>query len=83
MTARELRPWRGVKPVAARTGVAISTRLCTTPDEERVLDLVGAHLGRLRRTDLAAVARAEPVDPGLSAQERRAVRDRRLNPRKK
>jgi IS605 OrfB family transposase len=63
--------------------VAISTRLCTTADDERVLDLVAAHLGRLRRTDLAAVSLAEPVDPGLSAEERRAVRRCRLNARKK
>ena len=83
MTARELRPWRGVKPVAAPTGVAISTRLCTTADDERVLDPVAAHLGRLRRSDLAAVACSEPVDTGLSAEDRRAVRRGRLNARKK
>ena len=55
MRARELRPWRGVKPVGAPTGVAISTRLCSTADDQRVLDLVAAQLGRLRRSDLAAV----------------------------
>ena len=83
MTARPLRPWRGVKPVGDPTGVAISARLRTTPDEERVLDLVAAHLGRLRRTDLAAAARPEPVDSGLDGEERRAVRRGRLNARKK
>jgi hypothetical protein len=72
-----------VKPVATPTGVAISTRLHTTPDDERVLDLVAEHLGRLRRTDLAALSRREPVDPGLSAEDRRAVRRGRLNARKK
>jgi IS605 OrfB family transposase len=83
VTARRLRPWREVKPVAAPTGVAISTRLPTTADEERVLDLVAAHLGRLRRTDLAAVSCAEPVDAGLGGEDRRAVRRARLNARKK
>jgi len=80
---RKLREWRGVKPVAAPAGVAISTRLATTPDEDAVLDLVAAHLGRLRRADLAAVSRRQPVDPGLSAEDRRAVRRRGLNVRKK
>ncbi|GAB5005203.1 hypothetical protein MAHJHV63_52370 [Mycobacterium avium subsp. hominissuis] len=47
MAARKLRPWRGVKPVAAPAGVAISTRVRTTAEDERVLDLVAAHLGRL------------------------------------
>jgi hypothetical protein len=83
MTAHKLRQWRGVKPVAAPSGVAISARLRTTPDEERVLDLVAAHLGQLRRADLAAGARPEPVDSGLGGQERRAVRRCRLNARKK
>jgi len=83
MTGRPLRPWRGVKPVAAPSGVAISTRLRTTPDEERVLDLVAGHLGQLRRADLAAVARPEPMDSGLDDQQRRSVRRGRLNARKK
>jgi hypothetical protein len=82
VTARRLRPWRGVKPVAVPTGVAISTRLATTVDEERVLDLVAAHLGRLRRTDLAAVCHPQPLSP-LDADERRMVRRVRLNARKK
>jgi IS605 OrfB family transposase len=80
MTTRQ---WRGVKPVAAPTGVAISTRLATTPDDERVLDLVAEHLGRLRRADLAAVSRCEPVDAGLGAEQRRQLRRDRLNTRKK
>ena len=57
VTAVELREWRGVKPVAGPAGVAITTRLRTTPDDEHVLDLVAEHLGRLRRADLAAVTR--------------------------
>ena len=83
MTARALREWRGVKPVAAPSGVAISTRLATTPADERVLDAVAAHLGSLRRADLAAASQPRPVDPGLDAQERRQVRRGRLNARKK
>jgi hypothetical protein len=83
MSRRNLREWRAVKPVAAPAGVAISTRLSTTPDEERVLDLLASHLGRLRRADLSAVSRREPVDLGLSTEQRRAVRRGRLNARKK
>ena len=57
MTAVKLREWRKVKPVAGPCGVAITTRLRTTPDDERVRELVAAHLGRLRRADLARVSR--------------------------
>jgi hypothetical protein len=83
MTARRLREWRGVKPVAAASGVAITTRLRTTAADERVLDAVAAHLGSLRRADLAAASCPAPVDPGWDAQGRRAVRRGRLNARKK
>lgn len=83
MTARPLRDWRGVKPVAAPTGVAIMTRLRTSPEDEHVLDHVAANLGRLRRTDLAATLRREPVDPQLESEQRRQVRRDRLNARKK
>jgi IS605 OrfB family transposase len=83
MTTGKLRPWRGVKPVAAPAGVAITTRLRTTADEERVLDAVAEHLGRLRRADLAAMSHSQPVDAGLSAEERRSLRRGRLNRRKK
>jgi IS605 OrfB family transposase len=78
-----LREWRGVKPVAAPLGVAISTRLSTTAADERVLDLVAEHVGRLRRADLARVARPEPVDAVLDGEQRRQVRRDRLNTRKK
>jgi hypothetical protein len=78
MTPERLREWRGVKPVAGPCGVAISTRLPTTGDDERVLELVAEHLGRLRRADLATVARPEPLAPGLDG----AARRHRLNTRK-
>lgn len=83
MSAGKLRAWRGVKPVAAPSGVAITTRLRTTAGEDRVLDAVAEHLGRLRRADLATVSRPVPVDAGLDADGRRAVRRGRLNARKK
>ena len=54
VTAVRLREWRGVKQVAAPAGVAIVTRIPTTPADEHVLNLVATHLGRLRRADLAA-----------------------------
>lgn len=83
MGDRKLREWRGVKPVAAPGGVAITTRLRTSVDDEWVLDRVAAHVGRLRCADLAANACREPVDPRLSVEQRRAVRRGRLNARKK
>ncbi|HUH70759.1 MAG TPA: hypothetical protein VLZ05_18930 [Mycobacterium sp.] len=39
MTAVKLREWRGVKSVVEPAGVAITTRLQTTPEDEQVLDL--------------------------------------------
>jgi IS605 OrfB family transposase len=58
--------------------VAITTRLRTSPEDEAVLDLVAAHLGRLRRADLARVCRPEPPDTGLDeAGKRQARRDGR------
>jgi len=83
MTAVALRQWRGVKPVAGPSGVAISTRLRTTADDERVLDLVAEHLGTLRRADLAGVCRPVAVNPGLDGEAKRRVRRDRLNARKK
>ncbi|UQX09905.1 hypothetical protein [Candidatus Mycobacterium methanotrophicum] len=83
MIDRKLRQWRGVKPVAAPTGVAITTRLRTSAEDELVLDQVAAHLGRLRRADLAATCQREPADARLSDDERRQVRRDRLNARKK
>jgi hypothetical protein len=82
VTAHKLRQWRGVKPVAGPRGVAISTRLQTTPDDERVLDLVAEHLGRLRRADLAAVTRPEPLDLAIDEAVKRQARRDRLNSRK-
>jgi hypothetical protein len=78
-----LREWRGVKPVAAPTGVAISTRLSTTDEDERVLDRVADHLGRLRRADLVRVCRPDPIEPGLDEDAKHQVRRDRLNARKK
>jgi hypothetical protein len=72
-----------VKPVASPSGVAIATRLRTTPEDDQVLDLVAAHLGRLRRADLARVCQAVPLDPGLDDDAKRQLRRDRLNTRKK
>ncbi|WP_319457710.1 MULTISPECIES: hypothetical protein, partial [unclassified Mycobacterium] len=83
MTAKKLRQWRGVTPVAAPAGVAITTRLRTTPADEHVLDQVAEHLGRLRRTDLSTVCRPEPLAPDLDNGARRDARRGRLNTRKK
>ncbi|MDT7732387.1 MAG: hypothetical protein QOK45_2640 [Mycobacterium sp.] len=82
VTAVSLRNWRGVKPVAGPSGVAITTRLRTTPEDERVLDLVGAHLGRLRRADLTRVCRPLPLDASLDPAAKRQLRRNRLNARK-
>lgn len=83
MTGSGLRQWRGVKLVAAPAGVAVETRLRTTVGDDRVLDVVAEHLGRLRRADLAAVSQPVPLDPALDAEQRRQVRRDRLNARKK
>ncbi|KAA8964997.1 hypothetical protein, partial [Mycobacterium sp.] len=83
MTAGRLRGWRGVKPVASPTGVAITARLRTSADDEFVLDQVAAHLGGLRRADLVATAHRPPADPALNAEQRRQVRRDELNGRKK
>ncbi len=82
VTAEKLREWRGVKAVACPAGVAITTRLRTSDADEAVLDAVADHLGRLRRADLAAMCRLEPLTPGLDAGAQRRVRRRRLNNRK-
>ena len=82
VTARKLREWRGVKPVAGPSGVAITTRLRTTAEDVLVLDAVAAHLGELRRADLAAVCRPEPLAADLDTDARRRVRRERLNNRK-
>lgn len=72
-----------MKPVAAPAGVAISTRVRTTAVDDRVLNLVAEHLGRLRRCDLAAASHSPQVDLGLDAEGRRQARRTRLNARKK
>ena len=83
VTAVKLREWRGVKPVAGPAGAAITTRLQTTPEDERVLDLVAQYLGGLRRTDLAAISRPQPLDPTMDDEATRQARRDRLNTRKK
>ncbi len=83
VTAVKLREWRGVKPVAGPAGVAITTRLRTTPEDERVLDLVARHVGALRRGDLAAVSRPEPLGLAIDDEAKRQARRDRLNTRKK
>ncbi len=83
VTAVKLRQWRGVKPVAAPAGAAIITRLQTTPEDERVLDLVAEHVGALRRADLAAISGPQPLDPAMDGEAKRQDRRRRLNTRKK
>jgi IS605 OrfB family transposase len=57
--------------------------LRTTPEDEFVLDAVADHVGRLRRADLAARCRPEPLAAGLGADESRRARRQRLNDRKK
>ena len=82
MSAEKLREWRGVKLVAAPSGVAITTRLRTAAADEAVFDAVADHVGRLRRADLAGVSRPRPLAPGADAEERRQARRDRLNSRK-
>jgi hypothetical protein len=83
MTAEKLREWPGIKPVAAPSGTAITTRLRVTPADESVLDAVAGHLGRLRRADLSAVSRPEPLNAGLDAAGKQRARQNRLNSRKR
>ncbi|HET9876116.1 MAG TPA: hypothetical protein VFQ37_10155, partial [Mycobacterium sp.] len=68
--------------MAPPAGVAIRTRLSTTDDDDRVLDVVAEHLGRLRRADLAAVVRPEPLAFEADSSAERQVRRQRLNARK-
>ncbi|HUH69908.1 MAG TPA: hypothetical protein VLZ05_14215 [Mycobacterium sp.] len=80
--AEKLGEWRGVKPAAGPSGVAITTRSRTSDADEMVLDAVADHLGRLRRADLAVVCRRQPLAPGLDEAGRRQCRRGRLNHRK-
>jgi hypothetical protein len=72
-----------VKAVAAPSGVAIATRLRTSADDERVLDLVAEHLGRLRRADLTSACRPQPQAADLDTDARLQMRRTRLNTRAK
>jgi hypothetical protein len=71
-----------VKPVVGPCGVAITTRLRTSDADEAVLDAVADHLGRLRRADLAAVCRAQPLPARLDEVGGHQFRRRPLNCRK-
>jgi hypothetical protein len=68
-----------VEPVPGPAGVAITTRLRMTSNDEHVLDLVAEHLGRLRRADLTSVTRPEPLDPETDGAVRQRARQNRLN----
>jgi hypothetical protein len=83
VTVRKLRPWRGVKQVAGPSGVAITTRLRTAPEDEWVIDLIAEHLGRLRRADLAAITRPQPLDRAIGGEAKRQEGRNRRNTRKK
>jgi hypothetical protein len=83
VTAERLRERRRVKPVAGPSGVTIGTRMRTCPEDERVLYLVAAHLGRLRRADLARVCRPARMDFRIDREAKRAVQRNQLNSRKR
>jgi IS605 OrfB family transposase len=83
MTASKLREWRGVKLAAAPAGASITTRIHTIPADDHVLDQVAAHLGRLRRADLASRSRPVPLLPDLTDEEKRQERRSRLSRRKR
>ena len=83
MSEYALREWRGVKPVAAPTGTSTTTRLRTSACDEKVLDAVADHLGRLRRADLAAYSCKEPENPQWSRETRVQERRNKLNSRKR
>jgi hypothetical protein len=82
VTVEKLHEWRGVKPVASPSGVAITTRLRTSPADEVILDALAAHLGKLRRSDLATMCRPQPLTVCLDADARHQARRERLNDRK-
>ena len=82
MTARRLREWRRVKPVAGPPGTAITTRLWTTSADQATLDAVAGHLGSLRRADLARAHRSGAPTAGRSEAGRQSRRDE-LNARKR
>src|ERR1700737_4780494 len=83
MTARKLREWRGGKPGGSPPGGGDPPPLRPAPDDEHVLNLVAAHLGTLRRSDLTRVCQPVPVDSALDGDAKRRVRRDRLNARKK
>jgi hypothetical protein len=79
MTTVRLREWRGVKPVTGPSGLGITAQLRTSGPDERVLEVVAAHLGRLWRADLALVSLPQLLDEGVIGELRRqARRDRHM-----
>ena len=82
VTTDALGLWRGVKPVTAASGCAITARLRTTGEDEWVLDAVAAHLGWSRRADPAVTSEREPLNAQLSDPQRSRVRRDRLNARR-
>ena len=55
---------------------------CWCRDHDPAADLAAAHLGALRRADLACVSRSEPPDQGLGDAARRQARREERNWRK-
>jgi hypothetical protein len=82
VTAVKLREWRDVKPVAAPSGIAVTTRLRTTAADQAVLDAVAEHLGSLRRADFARQSNPAQSAADLDTVERQ-VRRGRTNSRKR
>jgi hypothetical protein len=75
---RSRRPLRAIAlsfTVAAPSGARIRDRLCLDVADEKVLRLVGEHLGRRQRADLTARVRLGnvPVRENLRAQRKRAL----------
>jgi hypothetical protein len=73
VTAEKLREWRGVKPVAAPSGAAITARLRTSARDAAVLTQVAAQVSQLRRRDLAVRSKA-----GTQTNTDRARRKREM-----
>ncbi|GEC09440.1 transposase [Streptomyces spinoverrucosus] len=75
---RRKRDLTGLAPaftIAAPSGARIRDRLRPAPEDEKVLRLVGEHLGRCQRADLAERVRIGQVTP---KDARRAERKRKL-----
>ena len=71
MVSGELRRMGDPFLVAAPSGARVRTRLCLSSDDEVVLAVLGAHLGRLAGVDLAWRCREGRLDPRGAAVSRR------------